>query len=244
MGFPIGYLSELIFSFDFSGRNRAFRALVVLIGLLSSGVSLAANSIQEPATLPPQVVSVTPPGSSGLPSNAPSAPDEIGAASLVANADASSNAFSVAMIGASLVVGAASFLLFVWLNTRRRSPRDWIWPLLPVVVFGYAMVFGPIVVRDDIYERWSDKCLNSEAAPTKRVPDPDSFDAVCRRAQVDHRALGYGALVEAYKSNILNGSEEMLYPRELKSLAWLLLVAWSGGIYFLLLTIRNRFFVR
>lgn len=155
----------------------------------------------------------------------------------------SSHAFSGMMWFAGVGVGIAAFLLFLYLNKKMRSSRDWVWPLLPILFLGYVIVFGPLWVSDEIYENWSVNCLNKDAAPTSRTPQEGSSDALCWRAQTDHSALGYGFAVSEYRKHILNGTEEMLTPDELKRLAWLLLVAWATAIYFAMLKIRNRFFV-
>jgi len=200
--------------------TSAFLALVLVSGL--AGLASEAVAVEGGVSLPAVPATVETTG--------------------YANVDWSSRAFSAMMWLAGLGVGFAAFGLFLFLNRKLRSALDWILPLLLVAFLGYVIVLGPTWVSDEVYENWSAQCLNSDAAPANRTPAEDSTDAACQRAQVGHHALGYHLLVSAYRNHVLNGSEEMLMPGELKRLAWLLLFVWAAVIYGILLTIRNRFF--
>lgn len=228
---------------------RAFKSSILMIVLLGSTFGNIAHS-QSGKEVPPesapssaQMPSQRSDSPAGLASNPDSASGEqfTPAKEGYIDADFSSFAFSATMWVCGIGSGLLSYAFFLYLNTKRRSAHDWIWPLLPVLFLGYFLVFLPAFLYSPIYGEWSEKCLNSELATTNRNPPEASSDAACGRAQTSHSALALGAVVGGYRQYVLNGRSDILFPNELKRLAGILLAMSAGLIYFILLGIRKRF---
>lgn len=159
--------------------------------------------------------------------------------------------FNLALWLGALSAGAGSFGIFLVLHRSRRVARDWAWPYLFAVFFGYAAVMGVTVVNEKVYDDWSSPCLklNSFDKSNRSYEDvtPDgvpTVDSICANAQVEHSALGLKWVVEQTRKAVAGGLAKPLFLGEMKFLIWFVLAVWGAAIYSTLLFIRQRFFLR
>lgn len=156
--------------------------------------------------------------------------------------------FNIIHWSAGILVGIGGFFFFKYLHNTGRVARDWLWPLIPVVFLGYAMVMLPVVIAPSFYESWGATCFKSVTYAETRESDDNNADKTgCTAVQWSpyntHTALGLNAYTYGYKQYILGGASKSMYPIEMNLVIWLSSALTSLSIYLLLLGVRRRFFV-
>jgi hypothetical protein len=153
----------------------------------------------------------------------------------------SSPLFSIMMWLGGIGGGVISFVFLLYIN-RRSLPFDWLIAMLPAFFVGYLMVFSPTMLDSKFYSNWSFHCLTGQ--PPDRNPAQGTYDSECQIVQTEYHALGYAKAVNLYRKEFLRGEGDLVYPSELKIIAWILLSIWSLAIYLMLVFVRVRLIQR
>jgi len=224
---------------------------------MATSSALALDS--DPLTKPPTSESPGP-NSAGTPKDpqAPAAP----------SANSPSDAplfkyytakFDIALwLGAVLVGGVGSFLFFLLLHRKDNVTGDRWWPLVIALFGGYLVAMFPIEVTDQVisYGDWGSRCFDSATySGTRDATDGGDVKRMCVDAQtganlpgrenrVSYEALGLNWAFTYYKEWFAGGVGNAMFPSEMRMVIWVLLAAWSMLIYWLLLQLRRRLYVR
>ena len=153
--------------------------------------------------------------------------------------------FNIALWIGMLVGSLGSFAIFLKLHRSGRVRLDWAWPILSVIATGYVLVMGLASIYPAAYDIWSEKCFQGGYFDNeRRYSETDEVSLRCANAQVDHKALGLNIAVNWARQGVAGGLANPLFPSEMKFVIWFVLFFWSAIIYFTLLLLRRRFFVR